>query len=123
MAARTLGRSGGRVLTEIHMPLIRPVLVSAGILVFVDAMKELPATLLLKPFNFETLATFVYAQASREAVADGAPAALLIVLVGLVPLVTLSRIGRGREAKSPRRDRHRTAEHSTDRSADEHQRI
>ncbi|WP_407050040.1 ABC transporter permease [Methyloraptor flagellatus] len=108
MAARTLGRSGGRVLTEIHMPLIRPVLVSAGILVFVDAMKELPATLLLKPFNFETLATFVYAQASREAVADGAPAALLIVLVGLVPLVTLSRIGRGREARlSGRRTRAR----------------
>lgn len=94
MAARTLGRTSERTLVEIHLPLLRPVLVSAGLLVFVDVMKELPATLLLRPFNVETLATWVYVQASREAIGDAAPVALAIVLVGLLPLVVLSRIGR-----------------------------
>jgi iron(III) transport system permease protein len=96
MAARTLGRSAERALLEIHLPILRPVLVSAGLLVFVDAMKELPATLLLRPFNVETLATWVYVQASREAIGDAAPAALAIVLVGLLPLVGLARLGRSK---------------------------
>lgn len=102
MAARTLGRTAERTLVEIHMPLLRPVLVSAGLLVFVDVMKELPATLLLRPFNVETLATWVYVQASREAIGDAAPAALAIVLVGLLPLVLLSSLGRGIERRSAR---------------------
>lgn len=97
MAARTLGRTAGQTLSEIHLPLLRPVLVSAGLLVFVDAMKELPATLLLRPFNVETLATWVYVQASREAIGDAAPAALVIIIVGLIPVLSLSKIGRKRE--------------------------
>ncbi|MBT9290681.1 ABC transporter permease [Prosthecodimorpha staleyi] len=102
MAARTLGRTAEQSLVEIHLPLLRPVLVSAGLLVFVDAMKELPATLLLRPFNVETLATWVYVQASREAIGDAAPAALAIVLVGLLPLLVLSRIGRTAERHGAR---------------------
>jgi iron(III) transport system permease protein len=91
MAARTLGRSSGKLLFEIHLPLIRPVLMTALLLAFVDCMKELPATILLRPFNFETLATTVYNAASREAFGEGALPALLIVLVGLVPAIMLAR--------------------------------
>ena len=65
--------------------------VAAFLLVFVDASKELSATILLRPFDFETLATFVYAQTSRAAFEDGAIAALLIVLVGILPVVILNR--------------------------------
>ena len=91
MAARTLGRSSTRTLFEVHLPMLRPVLLSAMLLAFVDCMKELPATILLRPFNFETLATTVYAAASREVFEDGALAALAIVLVGLVPVILLAR--------------------------------
>ena len=65
-ASRTLGRTSWRTLVEIDLPLIRPSLVSGALLVFVDVMKELPATILLRPFNFDTLATLVYGQASLE---------------------------------------------------------
>ena len=71
--------------------MIRPVLLTALLLAFVDCMKELPATILLRPFNFETLATTVYNAASREAVGEGALAALAIVLVGLLPSILLAR--------------------------------
>jgi iron(III) transport system permease protein len=91
MAARTLGRSTGRILFEVHLPMIRPVLLTALLLAFVDCMKELPATILLRPFNFETLATTVYNAASREAFGEGALPALLIVLVGLLPSILLAR--------------------------------
>lgn len=91
MAARTLGRSQWATLSQIHIPIIRPVLLSAALLVFVDCMKELPATILLRPFNFETLATTVYAVASRESFEDGALPALAIVLVGLIPVILLAR--------------------------------
>jgi iron(III) transport system permease protein len=91
MAARTLGRTSGKVLWEVHVPMIRPVLLTALLLAFVDCMKELPATILLRPFNFETLATTVYNAASREAFGDGALPALVIVLVGLVPAILLAR--------------------------------
>ena len=64
MAARTLGRSPAQVLRQVHVPLVRGSLLTAVLLVFVDCMKELPATLLLRPFNFETLATHVYQFAS-----------------------------------------------------------
>ncbi len=94
-AARALGESRAGVARHIHMPLLRPALVSAALLVFVDCMKELPATLLLRPLNVETLATQVYAQASRGTYEDGALAALLIVAAGLVPVVLLSRVSRG----------------------------
>ena len=92
-AARSLGESSGGVLRRVHLPLLRPALAAAALLVFVDAMKELSATLMLRPVNFETLATWLYADAARGAYEDGAVAALLIVLVGLLPVVLLARSG------------------------------
>ncbi|MCE7027079.1 ABC transporter permease [Jiella avicenniae] len=91
MAARTLGRSPGATLFEVILPLMRPALLTAFLLVFVETSKELSATILLRPFDFETLATFVYAQTSRSAFEDGAVAALLIVLVGILPVAILNR--------------------------------
>ncbi|WP_123193593.1 ABC transporter permease [Pannonibacter phragmitetus] len=90
MAARTLGRGSTRILGEVHMPLLRPVLLSALLITFVDCMKELPATILLRPFNFNTLATSVYEAASREAFEEAALPALAIVLTGLVPVILLA---------------------------------
>ena len=92
-AARSLGQTTGGMLRRIHLPLLRPALASAALLVFVDTMKELPATLMLRPVNFETLATWLYADAARGAYEDGAVAAFLIVLVGLVPVALLARSG------------------------------
>ena len=91
MAARTLGRSPGATLFEVILPLMRPALLTAFLLVFVEASKELSATILLRPFDFETLATFVYSQTSRSAFEDGSVAALLIVLVGILPVAILNR--------------------------------
>jgi len=93
-AARTLGASAATRLRTIHVPIGRPALAAAALLVFVDSMKELPATLLLRPLGFETLATHLYGEAVRGTYEDGAIAALLIVLVGLIPVVVLARIGR-----------------------------
>jgi iron(III) transport system permease protein len=92
-AAASLGHSAGATLRRVHLPLLRPSLAAAALLVFVDAMKELSATLLLRPLNFETLATWLYAEASRGTYEEGAVAALLIVLVGLLPVVLLARTG------------------------------
>ena len=93
MAARTLGRKPRQMLVEVHLPLLRGALASAWLLVFVDTMKELSATVLLRPFDFETLATFVYAQASRGAFEDAAAPALVIVAIGVIPLLILLRTG------------------------------
>jgi iron(III) transport system permease protein len=90
-ASRLLGESSTRTLRLIHLPLLRPALASAALLIFVDTMKELPATLLLRPLNFDTLATLLYAEASRGTYEEGAVAALLIVLVGLIPVILLAR--------------------------------
>ncbi len=90
LAARTLGSSRGAVLTRVHFPLIRGSVLTAGLLIFVDSAKELPATLILRPFNFETLATVVYDAASREQLAEAGPAALAIVIVGLLPVAILA---------------------------------
>ena len=92
-AARTLGQTAGRRLRRIHVPLARPAIVSAALLVFVDCMKELPATLLLRPLGFETLATHLYGEAARGTYEEAAVAALLIVIAGLVPVVILARVG------------------------------
>jgi len=89
--ARTLGRSAARVFMDIHLPLLRPALMAAALLVFVDAMKELPATLLLRPFGFDTLATAVFSLASLDKVEEGAVPALAIVVAGLLPVILLSR--------------------------------
>jgi len=92
MAARSLGESTRGTMRRVHLPLLKPSLGAAAILVFVDCMKELPATLLLRPFGFETLATHIYAEAARGTYEDGAVAALMIVLVGLGPVVLLARM-------------------------------
>ena len=88
-AARTLGAGPGRVLREVHVPLLRGSVASAALLVFIDVMKELPATLILRPFNFETLATRVYRLASDERLAEASTAALAIVAVGILPALLL----------------------------------
>ena len=92
-AARSLGQSPGSVLRRVHLPLLRPAILTGLLLVFIDVMKELPATLILRPFNFETLATWVYRYASDERLAEASTAALIIVLVSLLPtcLLTVSR--------------------------------
>jgi iron(III) transport system permease protein len=92
MAARSLGSRPGKILRVIHLPLLGPAIAAAAMLVFVDCMKELPATLLLQPFNFTTLATALYGEAKRGTYEDGAVAALAIVLVGLLPVILLARV-------------------------------
>lgn len=94
MAARSLGRGAGGVLRDVHAPLIKGSVATALLLVFVDCVKELPATLLLRPFNFNTLATRVYEQASLENLEQAAPAATLVILVGLVAVIALARSNR-----------------------------
>lgn len=102
-AARALGETALSALWRVHIPLLAPALGAAGLLVFVDAMKELPATLLMRPFNFETLATHVYNYAGLEQFENATPGALMIVLVGLVPVLLLhqavagGRAGRAQE--------------------------
>ncbi len=89
MAARTLGFRAGATLVRYHLPLIKGGLLTAAMVVFVDCMKELPATLLLRPFNFETLATYVYRFASDEMLGEAALGSLTIVAVGLLPVLFL----------------------------------
>lgn len=108
-AARTLGESSLSALWRVHLPLLVPSMGAAALMVFVDCMKELPATLLLRPFNFETLATRVYALAGLEQFERAALGALFIVLAGLVPVLLLHKAvaggrpgeGTGRRAASP----------------------
>lgn len=90
-AARSLGQTAGGSARLILLPLLRPAVLTAAVLVFVDTVKELSATILLRPFGFNTLATFVYENASRGAPEDGAFAALLIIATALVPVLLLSR--------------------------------
>ncbi|NYT85960.1 iron ABC transporter permease [Pusillimonas harenae] len=90
-ASRLLGETSAGTLRRVHLPLLRPALSAAALLVFVDTMKELPATLLLRPVNFETLATWLYAEAARGTYEEGAVAALAIVLAGLLPVILLAR--------------------------------
>ena len=92
MAARTLGYRAGQTLVRYHLPLIRGGMLTAAMIVFVDCMKELPATLLLRPFNFDTLATHVYEFASDEMLGEASLGSLTIVGVGLIPVVLLSRM-------------------------------
>lgn len=93
-AARTLGEGTVGRLRRIHVPLARPALATAALLVFVDCMKELPATLLLRPLGVDTLATLLYGEAVRGTYEEAALAALLIVVVGLLPVIVLARISR-----------------------------
>lgn len=89
-ASRTLGQTAGGTLRKIHTPLMRSSLLAAGILVFVDAMKELPATMILRPFNFDTLAVRAHSLASDERLAEASTASLTIVVVGILPVILLS---------------------------------
>ncbi|UZF93491.1 ABC transporter permease [Bosea sp. NBC_00550] len=95
-AARALGAGQPEILRRIHWPLMRPAIAGAALLVFVDCLKELPATLLLRPLNLDTLATVVYGHASRGVFEDGALAALLIILAGLYPAIVLAKTGANR---------------------------
>ena len=91
-SARSLGRRPLQVLREIHWPLMRRSVGAAALLVFIDCLKELPATLVLRPFDFDTLAVVTYQFASDERLAEAALPALMIVIVGVVPVVWLSRV-------------------------------
>lgn len=90
-AARLLGDSPAKVISRIHRPLLSRSLITAAALVFVDVMKELPATLIVRPFNFDTLAVRVYSFASDERLMQASTSALCIVAVGIIPVILLSR--------------------------------
>ena len=89
--ARSLGTAPFGILTRVHVPLLAPSLLTAALMVFVDVMKELPATFMMRPFNFDTLAVHAYNLASDERLSELAAPALTIVVAGLVPLIVLSR--------------------------------
>lgn len=97
MAARSLGRDDAGVLRAVFLPMMRGSVGAALLLVFVDCVKELPATLLLRPFNFETLATRTHERASLEDLGNAAPAALLVMAVGLAAVALLTRTDLGRD--------------------------
>lgn len=90
-AAKTLGCNERQMIWRVHFPIIRGSLLTAVLIVFVDVLKELPATLALRPFNFNTLAVRAYELASDERLADASSAALAIVIVGIIPVLLLSR--------------------------------
>jgi iron(III) transport system permease protein len=105
-AARSLGLNSGETLARVHAPLLWRSALAAALLVLVDVMKELPATFVMRPFNFDTLAVQAYNFASDERLAEAATPALTIVAVGLVPLIVLSRMmlspeGRERRGQPP----------------------
>ena len=98
-AARSLGCGGRETMRRVHLPLLRGSLLTAALLVFVDVMKELPATLVMRPFNFDTLATQTFTLAADERLAEAALPGLAIVAAGLLPIVVLARqIAAGRSA-------------------------
>ena len=94
MAARSLGRGAGGTLSAVYLPLMRGSVATALLVVFVDCVKELPATLLLRPFNYNTLATRVFELASLERLGDAAPAALIVMALGLVAVALLAHTNR-----------------------------
>ena len=94
MAARSLGEGSGGTLRRLYLPLMRGSVASALLVVFVDCVKELPATLLLRPFNFNTLSTRVYELASLERLGEAAPAALVVTAFGLAAVALLARAQR-----------------------------
>ena len=90
-ASRSLGKNTWETLKQVHLPLLRGSVLAAGMLVFVDVMKELPATLMLQPFNFSTLATRAYGYATEELLKEASLWCLTIVVVGLFPVIFLNR--------------------------------
>ncbi|MEJ2522577.1 MAG: iron ABC transporter permease, partial [Gammaproteobacteria bacterium] len=99
MAARSLGHSPGAALRRVHSPMLRASLLTAGLIVFVEVMKELPATLILRPFDFDTLAVQAYKLAADERLAEASTASLAIVAAGVLPVLLLAR-----QVARPRRD-------------------
>ena len=97
-SARTLGATHFTILKRIHIPLLKPTLITAFLLVFVEVLKELPTTLILRPFNFNTLSVKAYEMAADERLADAGLPALLIVLTGLIPVMILSKMIGNRNA-------------------------
>lgn len=102
--ARSLGRSPAASAATVLLPLLRPAILTAAVLVFVDTAKELSATILLRPFGFNTLATLVYENASRAVVQEGSLAAIFIILTAMVPVILLSQ-ALSREGSAPPQDR------------------
>lgn len=100
-SARMLGASSARLMAQVHWPLLRRSTAAAALLVFVDVMKELPATMVLRPFNSDTLAVVAYQLARDERLGEAALPSLALVLVGLVPVILLSRTLRASGAKGP----------------------
>ena len=94
MAARSLGQSAGGVLRHIYLPLMRGSVSTALLMVFVDCVKELPATLMVRPFNFNTLSTRAYDLASLEKITEAAPAALLVIAFSLTAVAIMARSSR-----------------------------
>ena len=94
MAARSLGQTAGGVLRRIYLPLMRGSISTALLMVFVDCVKELPATLMLRPFNFNTLSTRAYDLASLEKITEAAPAALLVIAFSLTAVAIMARSSR-----------------------------
>ncbi len=90
-ASRTLGHGPFKTLKHVHVPIMSGSILTAGLVVFVDVMKELPATLVMRPFNFDTLATQAYNLASDERLSESSTASLTIVIVGILPLILLTR--------------------------------
>lgn len=101
-AARGMGARDAALAWRIHLPMLGPALGAAALMVLIECMKELPATLLLRPLNVETLATHVYAEAARGTYEDGAIAALAIVVAGLVPVALLVRAARAAQRRGRR---------------------
>jgi iron(III) transport system permease protein len=93
-AARSLGATPSRVLARIYAPLLAPSLAGAAALVFIDTLRELPATLILRPFNLETLATRTYRLAGDERLVEAAIPALILLAAGLLPVLVLNRLGK-----------------------------
>jgi iron(III) transport system permease protein len=103
--AKTNGLSSGNILKRIHIPMMKGSLLTALLLVFVDVLKELPATLILRPFNFNTLAVRTYELANEERLADAAVPALAIVLAGIIPVIMISNsISRSRAGNGKKND-------------------
>jgi len=98
-AAKTLGAGPARILRDVHWPQTRGAVAAGAAIIMIDIAKELPATLLLRPFNFETLSTRIYRLASDERLADAAPAALMLIGFGLVPTIALSFIATNKNAR------------------------
>ena len=100
--SRTLGKSGFAILSKVHLPILKRTLLCAFMLVFVDVLKELPATLILRPFNFDTLAVRVYQLASDERLDEASTAAIAIIATGIIPVILLSRLmSRGQLIETP----------------------